>query len=98
MKSNAVTEARKRTRLGVTGAARNAGVGRQAIKNLENGPGTTRETDPVDCKLGTVLNLMQLYWPHLQLKDLVPNSPFKLVPIDCEVGRRLRRDVGKPLD
>jgi len=58
--------------------------------------GATRATNPLDCKLGTILAIHEQFWPHLQLKDLVPGTKFKLVPIDTTVGRQMRRRAGKP--
>ncbi len=95
---NAVTRAREKAGIRRWTAARNAGISQQVLRNLERTPDATRKTRPQDCKLRTVLALCELYWPHLKLTDLVPDSKFELVPISKLEGQRLRRNVGKPLD
>lgn len=97
MKSNPVTAARENTGLLRATAARYAGISHQVLRNLERTPDATRETDPLDCKLRTVLALCELYWPHLDLPDLIPGCKFRLVPLNKADGQRMRRNGGKPL-
>ncbi len=97
MKTNAVTMARFHVGLARATAARYAGIGQQSLANLERAPGANRPDKPENCKLGTILRICELYWPVLNLEDLVPDSPFKLVPRDPAIARALRRNVGKPL-
>ena len=95
---NAVTLAREKSGLKRATAARYAGISHQVLRNLENTPDATRATNPADCKVRTILALCELYWPHLRLEDVIPECRFRLAPVDARLGRKLRRDVGKPLD
>ena len=97
MPPNQVTLARKKLGLPMATAAKRAGISRQVLGNLEQIPGATRDTDPLDCKLRTILALCELCWPHLNIENFDPESPFRLVPRSKAIGQRLRRNVGKPL-
>ena len=46
------------------------GVSEQQLRNIE-GIGAARPTDPLDCKLRTVLEIVRVYWPDVSLTDLV---------------------------
>lgn len=94
---SAIAKARETVGLTTYRTAQCIGISHQAVLNLEGGERATRQTDPGDCKLRTVHDLIVLFWPHIQLHDLIPDTPFKLTARTKRRGYELRRDVGKPL-
>lgn len=60
-------------------AARNIpGIRPQQLKNLE-GAGATRETDPADVHVRTMVALLETYWPDLALEDFLRGSQLKII-------------------
>ena len=64
-----------------TQAAKRAGLGDQQLRNLESG-----KTPPDQVKVGTLLALVELYWPDLSLVELLPGARFRLEPTSPAVG------------
>lgn len=56
-------------------AAKRAGIGDQQLRNLEGGA-----TDPTRVSVLTLLALVAVYWPDIQLSDLIPGALFRLEP------------------
>jgi transcriptional regulator with XRE-family HTH domain len=57
------------------GAATRAGLGGQQLANLESG-----KTDPATVRAETLVALLELYWPDLTLRDLLPRTLFRMEP------------------
>lgn len=61
-----IIKAREKRGWTVYEACRRGGIGRQCLVNLEEGP-----TKPQDVKAGTMLRLLELYWPDVSLEDFL---------------------------
>jgi len=71
----ALLSAREARGWSVKGAAKRAGLGGQQLQNLETG-----ETHPDKIRAETLVALLELYWPDVALRDLLPLSLFRLEP------------------
>lgn len=66
------------------------GVSEQQLRNIE-GIGAARPTDPLDCKLRTILEILRVYWPDVQLNDLVgEDTLLRVTPSDTAARGKLR--------
>lgn len=87
---NAFTRARDAKGLTFTQAAnRMVGVSEQQLRNLE-GIGATRDTDPGHVRVETALEIIRVFWPHVQLVDFSPATLLAVRPKDSSARRRLK--------
>lgn len=64
--SKKLIRAREKRNWTVYAAATEAGVGRESLLRLEDG-----RTDPEKAPIGTVMPVVGLYWPDIQLSDWI---------------------------
>lgn len=66
------------------------GVNEQQLRNIE-GIGAARPTDPLDCRLRTILEIIRVYWPDVQLNDIVGEETLlRFAASDAPSRKRLR--------
>ena len=66
---------------GITAAelARETGLKRQQVYNLIGHESSQADTRVGDCKFQTIASLLEALHPDLQLEDVDPDTPFRLV-------------------
>lgn len=73
-------------------ARRRHELSHQGLKNLEGDAGSTRpECSPSRMRLSTAVALVELYWPDVQLEDLIPGCRLQVVPRTIASGEWLMR-------
>ena len=89
--SKALAAARKKRGWSIHQAANRIGFpSTNTLRTLE-GLNPDRNTDGLDCKLGTVLMVVTAYWPDVTLEDFVEHAtPLKFVAKDAKAARRLK--------
>jgi transcriptional regulator with XRE-family HTH domain len=78
--------ARAKRKWSLSEAARQLGVSsHHAVRTLE-GSNPDRAPGGLDCKLGTVLQIIAVYWPDVDVDDFAGRRmPFEIVPRDSYV-------------
>ena len=84
-----VTKARDRRGLTISDLAREANVNWQVLRNLEGGPGATRDSNPAGVSLSTAMRLIERLWPDLQLADFDQYTLLAATPKDSTAVRQL---------
>jgi hypothetical protein len=94
--ATALIKARDKRKLSIWQASQKMdGVFPNTLRSLE-GKNPDRNTDGLECKLKTVLEIIRLYWPDVTLEDFADRTlQMRLVPKDAKSERRLKGYLAK---
>ncbi len=87
----ALIRAREKRSWTIHQAEKRIGLSSHNILRTLEGINPDRQPGGADCKLATVLKIIEAYWPDVTLDDFVDDELlFKLVAKDVKASRRLK--------